>query len=297
MSYQVLLFYKYVTIENPEALATWVKDRAAFYGLTGRCLVAEEGINGTFEGETENTEQFVQELLQDAHFTGMQIKRSVGTGSAFKKLWVRVRNEIVGTQFDTSVDPRKRTAPRISADELHAWYQNKKDFVVIDMRNDYEFRSGHFKNSVNPGLENSRDLPKALSKLQEYKNKKVLTVCTGGVRCEKMSAYLLENGFSDVQQLENGMHGYMEKYPGKNFLGTLYTFDGRVTMDFGGERTVIGTCHSCNASTETYTNCKNDLCHLHFLVCESCAKPDGVYCSEKCERAWEVETARRAVAV
>lgn len=278
----MLLFYKYVTIEDPRALAERVRVLAQQYNLTGRCLIAEEGINATFEGETAATESFVAEILEDARLADMKIKRSEGTGTAFPKLSVKVRNEIVGTRFDASVDPRVQTAPAITPDELRNWYENDDDFVVIDMRNDYEFQSGHFKNSINPGLNNSRDLPDALSDLEQYKDKKVLTVCTGGIRCEKMSAFLMANGFDDVHQLENGMHGYMEKYPGQDFLGTLYTFDQRLTMHFGGEREVIGRCRSCDAQTESYVNCSNNACHLHFLACENCQSEDGTYCSDEC---------------
>ncbi len=287
MTYQVLLFYKYVTVEDPAALAAWIRDRAVYYGLTGRCLVAEEGINGTFEGETEKTESFAQEILADERFADMQIKRSAGNGAAFPKLAVKVRKEIVGTRFPETIDPRKKTAPRITPDELREWYEKGEDFVVIDMRNDYEYQSGHFKDSINPGLENSRDLPEVLPKLEPYKNKKVLTVCTGGVRCEKMSAFLLENGFEDVQQLENGMHGYMEKYPGKDFEGALYTFDQRLTMDFGGEREVIGRCRLCETKTEAYVNCANLACHLHFLACENCQGEKGTFCSSECRNVVE----------
>jgi UPF0176 protein len=200
---------------------------------------------------------------------------------------VKVRDEIVGTKFPKEVDPRERTAPRLSPDELRTWYESGKEFEIIDMRNDYEFRSGHFKNSINPGLEASRDLPSALPTIEPLKEKTVLTVCTGGVRCEKMSAYLLANGFTDVYQLEDGMHGYMEKYPGKDFEGTLYTFDARLTMDFGGEREIIGRCQLCEAPTEAYVNCANNLCHLHFLACTSCQGEQGTFCSEGCETVVE----------
>ena len=292
MEHQVLLFYKYVTILDPEALKAWVADRAKALGLTGRVLIAEEGINGTLEGTLEHTQLFARELLQDARFGDMQIKTSVGTGASFSKLSVRVRSEIVGTRFDKEkVDPRIRTAPHLAPKELRSWYENQKDFVVVDMRNDYEFRSGHFKDSINPELENSRDLPEALKKLEPLKDKTVLTVCTGGVRCEKMSAFLLSEGFKDVYQLDNGIHGYMEKYPGQDFLGTLYTFDKRLTMDFGGNREVIGTCYLCNTKTEAYVNCANNACHLHFLACEKCQKVEGTFCSVAC-----VEGSKRLVA-
>lgn len=288
---QVLLFYKYVTIEDPKALMDSVRALAKAHNLLGRVLVAEEGINGTLEGSVEDTEVFAAELLTDTRLTDMNVKRSEGTGTSFNKLYVKVRDEIVGTRFPKNVDPRVRTAPHLTPDELRKWYEEGKDFVVVDMRNDYEYQSGHFKDSINPGLENSRDLPEALPKLEALKDKTVLTVCTGGVRCEKMSAFLLENGFEDVYQLENGMHAYMEKYPGKNFLGTLYTFDKRLTMDFGGDREVIGRCKLCGDSTEKYVNCANNDCHLHFLACDSCQKAEGTSCSVACsERVVELDT-------
>lgn len=284
MAYQVLLFYKYVTIEDPETVKDWVKARATELSLSGRVLVAEEGINGTLAGSVENTNVFAKELLTDARFADIQVKTSMSEFDPFPKLSVKVRTEIVGTRFPKEkVDPRKRTAPHLPPEELRAWYEQQKDFVVVDMRNDYEFRSGHFKNSINPELENSRDLPEALRKLEPLKDKTVLTVCTGGVRCEKMSAFLLSEGFTDVYQLDNGIHGYMEKYPGEDFLGTLYTFDKRLTMDFGGDREIVGTCHHCEAKTEQYVNCANNFCHLHFLACASCKEEDGTYCSDICK--------------
>jgi UPF0176 protein len=283
MEYQVLLFYKYVTIEDPEALKAWVLTRATDLSLTGRVIVAEEGINGTLEGTVEDTEVFASAFLEDERFSDVLIKRSAGTGASFPKLSVKVRDEIVGTRFPKEVDPRKETARRLSPEELRTWYENQKDFVVVDMRNDYEYQSGHFKDSINPELENSRDLPDALPKLEPYKDKTVLTVCTGGIRCEKMSAYLLSQGFKDVYQLENGIHGYMEKYPAKDFLGTLYTFDNRLTMDFGGEREVIGTCYRCGEKTESYVNCANNACHYHFLACADCQNEAGTACSAACE--------------
>ncbi len=282
-AHQVLLFYKYVTIDDPDALAAWVRERAQAHALTGRAIVAHEGVNATFEGTVEATEAFAAEFLADPRFADVSVKRSASEGGSFPKLSVKVRDEIVGTRFPKElVDPEQRTAPRISARELRERLAREQDLVIIDMRNDYEFRSGHFKGSVNPGLAASRDLPAALPKLEPYKQKKVVTVCTGGIRCEKMSAFLMENGFTDVSQLEDGIHAYMEKYPGEDFLGTLYTFDSRKTMHFGGAREIVGRCHLCTAPTEEYANCANDACHLHFLVCAECVSEEGTYCSQDC---------------
>jgi UPF0176 protein len=287
MNFQVLLFYKYVTIENPENFKAFYFELCKRHNLTGRTIVAREGLNGTVEGLLEDTEAFAQELLTDVRFSDMQIKRSRGTGMTFPRLSVKVREEIVGTRFPKEVDPTKNTAPHLKPEELREWYEKEKDFVVVDMRNSYEFESGHFKKSIDPGMTASRELPQLIEKIkEETKDKTILTVCTGGVRCEKMSAYLLHEGFKDVYQLDGGMHSYMEKYPGKDFLGTLFTFDNRLVMDFGGEREVIGKCKRCEATNEQYQNCANAECNMLFLICNDCMSEEGPgFCSEKCERS------------
>lgn len=288
MIHQVLLFYKYVTIENPQELQYHYKALCERFNLKGRTIIAGEGINATLEGKTEDTENFLQEFLKDERFNGIQIKRSRGAGVSFPRLSVKVKNEIVGTRFPKEIDPRTKTAPHLSPDELHTWYENQKDFVVVDMRNSYEFESGHFKNSIDPGMGASRELPEVIGKLADtvdnLKDKTVLTVCTGGVRCEKMSAYLLHEGFKDVYQLDGGMHSYMEKYPDGHFRGALFTFDDRLVMDFGGDREVIGTCKRCNVTNEQYQNCANAECNMLFLICNDCMSKEGPgFCSEKCE--------------
>jgi UPF0176 protein len=182
---------------------------------------------------------------------------------------------------------QKKTGIYLKPEELRAWYEDDKDFVVVDMRNSYEFESGHFKKSIDPGMKASRELPQLIDKIrEETKDKTILTVCTGGVRCEKMSAYLLHEGFDNVYQLDGGMHSYMEKYPGKDFLGTLFTFDDRLVMDFGGEREVIGKCKRCGVSNEQYQNCANAECNMLFLICNDCMSEEGPgFCSDTCEKS------------
>ena len=286
-AHQVLLFYKYVDVDAPEELAAHVRSLASELSLTGRVIVAHEGINGTLEGTVENTEKFVTQFFTDARFADVQVKRSEGAGKSFPSLCVKVRKEIVGTGFSNEeANPRVSTAPRISPEELRAWYEEQRDFVVVDMRNNYEFASGHFKNAVEPGISASRHLPLKVEKLEPLKEKTIVTVCTGGVRCEKMTAYLLHKGFKNVRQLDGGIHSYMEKYPGKDFLGTLYTFDQRLTMHFGGEREVIGKCYLCGAASEEYADCAEESCHLHFIACTNCRDAEGkVYCSDECRTA------------
>ncbi len=284
-TYQVLLFYKYVTLENPQELAAEIRAKAEALSLTGRVIVAAEGINATVEGYISDTEAFAGWILSRTPFLGMQIKRSVGTGQSLPGLSVKVRNEIVGTGFPKDVaNPIERTAPKLSPTELREWFKNNRDFTILDMRNNYEYASGHFKNSVQPDISAARHLPLAMKRLEPLKEKTVVTVCTGGVRCEKMSAYLLSNGFTNVHQLDGGIHSYMEQYPGEDFLGTLYTFDQRLTMHFGGDREVVGMCRLCGVSTEHYVDCAEDTCHYHFLACDSCSTGDGrAFCSDACK--------------
>jgi UPF0176 protein len=296
-AYQVLLFYKYVSVDEPHELAQKMRSLALELSLFGRIIVAAEGINATLEGTVKDTEAFVGRFLADARFIDTQIKRSVGSGKSFTNLSVRVRDEIVSTGLTQSqADPRISTAPKLSAEDLRDWYESKRDFVVVDMRNNYEFASGHFKDSVEPGISASRHLPLVLDKLEPLKEKTIVTVCTGGVRCEKMSAYLMHEGFKDVHQLDGGIHTYMQKFPGKDFLGTLYTFDQRLTMDFDGvssgggvekvEREVIGRCYLCNTLSERYANCAEPTCHLHLIACDACTDADGrVFCSPECKKA------------
>ncbi len=286
MNYEVIIFYKYVTIENPAKLMEKIRERCLGLNLLGRVIVAGEGINATLEGKPSDIVVFVEEFTNDPRFKDVSIKRSRSDGKTFPRLSVKVRKEIVGTHFvREEANPEVKSAPRIKPEELRTWYESGKDFIIIDMRNSYEFDSGHFWNAIDPGLQNSRDLPKVVEKFVPLKGKTVLTVCTAGVRCEKMSAYLLGRGFKEVYQLDGGIHSYMEKYPGKDFLGTLYTFDQRVTMHFGGEREVVGRCRRCGKKTETYYNCGNDDCHLHFLMCNDCSVPrQNVFCSVACQK-------------
>ncbi len=286
MKYQVLLFYKYVTIEDPEALKGAFRALCEKYELKGRTILAEEGINSTLEGTVENTENFLTEFLADERFRDMQIKKSQGSGSSFPRLMIKVRTEIVGTRFPKEIDPRIKTAPHLSADELHALYEKKEDFVVLDMRNSYEYESGHFENSIDPGMDASRELPKVIEDLKVGDGKKIVTVCTGGIRCEKMSAYLLHKGYTNVHQLDGGMHTYMEKYPEGHFKGTLFTFDDRLVMNFGGKREIVGKCKRCDSPNEQYQNCANAECNMLFLICNECMSAEGPgFCSEKCEKS------------
>jgi UPF0176 protein len=290
--YQVLLYYKYVTIEDPEELRLVQRKVCEELGLTGRIIVAHEGINGTVEGTAAQTERYVAALTADKRFADIHIKRSQGDGRAFPKLSVKVRSEIVSLHLGhNDINPQQTTGQYLRPEELHQWFEQGKEFYIIDMRNEYEQRVGHFAGSVLPKLGNFRDLPTALSDLAYLQNKTVLTVCTGGVRCEKASGFLVKHGFTDVYQLSGGIVSYMEKYPNQHFLGKLYVFDQRIIMGFHTNSTdhvVVGRCQKCQQACEQYVNCANELCHLHFICCADCTDASGMaYCSDVCRQTKE----------
>ncbi|QQR76577.1 rhodanese-related sulfurtransferase [Candidatus Nomurabacteria bacterium] len=286
MKYTILLFYKYTKVKDPKVEMGMQRGISEVLGLTGRTIVAEEGINATLEGTTENIEKYITWMSGRRGFSDIHWKRSEGTGNAFPRLSVKVRPEIVSLHLgeEGDINPNKLTGKRLKPYELKKWYEENKDFYIVDMRNDYELKTGKFEGTIFPGLENFRDLREKVDALAELKDKTVLTVCTGGVRCEKASGFLKKEGFKDVYQLDGGIVSYMEKYPGENFKGSLYVFDGRVTMNFNGDKhEVVGRCDRCESPSEHYVNCGNLACHRHFICCENCLTESGEgFCSDEC---------------
>lgn len=291
MKHTILLYYKYIQIENPEKLMKEQRSLCNGLDLKGRIIVSKEGINGTVEGLTENTEDYIKEMCDDSRFEDIHWKKSEGTGDSFPKLSVKNRKEIVSLSLDEQdINPNEMTGNRLNPEELKKWYKENKDFVIIDMRNDYELEVGKFDRTIFPGLKNFRDLPNKLEEIKDLKDKAVVTVCTGGVRCEKASGYLVSRGFKDVYQLDGGIVSYMEKYPSEEFKGSLYVFDKRIIMNFDdsnnlNKHIVIGKCKLCNKSSESYVNCKNKQCNLHFICCNDCMDKDGrPFCSNLCRK-------------
>lgn len=293
MNHEILLYYKYVTINNPEELMEAHKAFGVEHNLKGRVIIAKEGINGTLEGTKEASEAYQKWLTSDPRFADMWFKKSPGTGSAFPKWSVKVRPEIVSLHLgEHDFSPTDTTGKYLKPEQLHEWIESGKDITIVDMRNEYEFKVGNFIKSFVPGLKNFRDLRETVNLLKDKKDGTVITVCTGGVRCEKASGLLVKDGFKDVYQLEGGIVTYMEKFPMGYFKGKLYVFDGRVVMGVpGGEdQEVVGRCDKCHTPCERYINCSNLMCHDHIILCESCDKKGLGTCSTKC--AYKVKTNR-----
>lgn len=272
VEYKVILFYKFIDLDNPEAIRDEQRALCQRLNLKGRVLLGVEGINGTLEGTADDVAKYREAMAANPLFADMAIKESAGTGQAFGKLKVKVREEIV-TLGAGRFDVARETAPELTATELDELYKNDEDFVVLDLRNDYEVEAGYFDKTVNPKLRNFRDLPAKLKELAHLKDKKVVSVCTGGIRCEKATCLLKREGFNNIYQLKNGIHDYMVKYPGKNFKGTLFVFDDRMVTDVVPEianKVVVGRCSYCGEPSENFYNDDSYTPSMKIIACEQC---------------------------
>lgn len=288
--FEILLYYKYTHLTHPESVRDEQRTLCSKLGLNGRIIVASEGINGTVEGLKENTQAYIDAMNICTDFSGIIYKRSKGTGNAFSKLSVRVRPEIV-TAGLPSLNPHVVTGKYMTAEQLHEWFETKKEFYIVDMRNDYEYASGYFEGFIPSNLHNFYDLSGILRHLEHLRNKIIVTVCTGGVRCEKASGFLVENGFADVYQLKDGIITYMEKYPNQHFKGKLYVFDNRLTIGFNTEspeHIIVGSCLHCKKACDTYVNCEYDVCHKHYICCADCkdAETGFAFCTLSCKQEY-----------
>jgi len=286
--FQVLLYYKYTEIKDPKQLMLDQKALCEKLNLKGRIIIAREGINGTVEGLKEDTEKYIKALQKIPIFNDIDFKKSAGTGSAFPKLSIKVRDDLVSSAISNlNLSPSQVTGKYLTPEQLHQWIHSNREFYIVDMRNDYETAVGYFENSLKAPFENFRDLPKVLPILKNLKDKTIVTVCTGGIRCEKASGFLVDQGFDDVYQLNGGIVSYMEKYPNEDFLGSLYVFDGRVTIGFNMDskkHVIVGQCKFCQNPAEKYFDCKNIYCQgkRHFISCDQCIKQYSGFCSNSC---------------
>ncbi len=269
--YVIILFYKFIRIENPAVLRDEQKALAKSLGLSGRMLIAQEGVNATFEGTKENITAYQTELRKNPLFADVVFKESEGTGKGFSKLEVKVRKEVV-TLGAGDFDVQKETAAEITPDQLEEMYAKEDDFVVLDLRNTYEIEAGRFENTVHPELKNFRDLPQKISQISHLKKKKIVAVCTGGIRCEKATCLLKKEGFEKLYQLKDGIHAYMQKYPGKRFKGSLFVFDNRMTTPIvdTADREIVGECAYCGVKCEEFYNDDSERPSIKVICCGDC---------------------------
>lgn len=279
-------FYRYVNIADPqlmrdELFIAWEK-----LGVLGRIYLAKEGINAQFSVPDDNLEKFRKYLDSHKEFYNMPFKIAVeDDGKSFYKLTIKVRKKIVADGLDDDAFDTSNVGNHLTAEEWNK-HINNPDTVVVDMRNHYESEIGHFEKAILPDVDTFRDELQFVKKeLADKKDKKVLLYCTGGVRCEKASAFLKSEGFEDVNQLFGGVIDYTRQCQAENldnkFLGKNFVFDERIGEKIGDE--IISHCHQCDELCDDHTNCANDACHLLFLQCKKCKDKFNGCCTLECQ--------------
>ena len=275
----VILFYKYVPIAEPEVFATEQRTLCSSLGLKGRLLIAGEGINGTLAGPVESINEYVRQLHGDARFADVAIKISHGDSGTFPKLAVKARREIVTLGLPDLPPSHENQLPPA---EWKRMLEEDPDVVLLDVRNRFESDAGHFAGAVLCEIENFRDLPVYVDRLESLKERKVLLYCTGGIRCEKASALLKSRGFKDVFQLHGGIVTYQEEFGNEHWQGECFVFDQRMTVRVDDGLVQIGRCAHSDRATSRFVNCLHDPCHKLFILSEEAERenPDHLLCPE-----------------
>ncbi len=280
-------FYKYFKIEKPEDFRNELYLMLEELEVFGRIYVAQEGINAQISVPEHNFEVFREKLYAlDPALDNLRLNIAVeDDGKSFWVLKVKVRNKIVADGIeDPSFDPSD-TGTYLKVADFNALAE-EEDTVIIDMRNHYEYEVGHFKNAVEiPSDTFKEQLPMAVEMMQDKKDQNIIMYCTGGIRCEKASAYFKHHGFKHVHHVEGGIIEYTHQAQQQNlpnkFIGKNFVFDNRLGESISGD--VIAQCHQCGEPCDTHTNCANDGCHLLFIQCESCKAKYDNCCSTGCQ--------------
>ncbi len=284
-------FYQYFSIEDPKAFRDYLYKNLDELFVFGRIFVAHEGINAQISVPANNFEAFKTFLYSIKPLNGLRLNIAVDDdGKSFWVLKIKVREKIVA---DGIADPDFNMHTKgnyVNAVQMNALLENP-DTVVIDMRNHYEYEVGHFESAVEIPSDTFREqLPMAIDMMQGNEDKNIIMYCTGGIRCEKASAYMLHKGFKNVFHLEGGIINYAQQIKevgiDSKFIGKNFVFDNRL-----GERItedVIAKCHQCGKLADTHTNCANDGCHLLFIQCNDCAKQFDGCCTVACQTIYQM---------
>jgi UPF0176 protein len=281
-----LSFYRYAFIENPQAFRDGLYKNLNILRVYGRIYVAHEGINAQLSVPVTNLEKFEEYLYSISILNDVRLNAAVDNDSkSFWVLKIKVRNKIVADGITDPLFNMSKKGKYVDAESFNR-LTSDTETIVVDMRNHYEYEVGHFENAIEIPSDTFREqLPMAVSMLGEKKDKNIIMYCTGGIRCEKASAWMLHNGFKNVFHLEGGIIHYANTVKEKNlpnkFRGKNFVFDGRLGEMVGDE--VISRCHQCGCPCDTHTNCANEGCHLLFIQCTSCSEKFDGCCSAECQ--------------
>lgn len=283
--YRVLLYYQYVPIEDGETFAQKHLADCKELGLKGRILVADEGINGTVSGTIEQTNAYMELMKNDPRFSSTIFKIDKAEQNAFKKMHVRYRPELVNLSLEDDVNPLELTGAYLDPKEFREAMLDENT-VVIDARNDYEFDLGHFRGAIRPEIRSFRELPQWIrDNKEQFMEKRVLTYCTGGIRCEKFSGWLVREGFKDVGQLHGGIatYGKDPEVQGDLWDGQMYVFDSRIAVPINQkEHVIVGRDWFDGSPCERYINCGNPECNRQMLASEENEAKYLGACSHEC---------------
>ena len=278
-------FYHYFPIEEPKTFRDKLFLDLSALNVFGRIYVANEGINAQVSIPVSNFEKFRDYLYSIPFLNNIRLNNAIDDdGKSFWVLKIKVRDKIVSDGITDPSFSMQNKGRYVDAEQMNALLDDP-DTVVIDMRNHYEFEVGHFENAVEIPSDTFRDqLPMAAEMMKDKKENNIIMYCTGGIRCEKASAYLLHKGFGHVYHLEGGIISYArqvrEKGLESKFIGKNFVFDDRL-----GERItedIIAHCHQCGKPADTHVNCASEACHLLFIQCEECNEKFKGCCSNEC---------------
>ena len=289
---KILLYYKFTPIADPEAMKLWQKTLCESLNLRGRILVSTQGLNGTVGGDMDDLKAYIKATKQYPGFKGIVFKWSDGSREDFPRLSVKSRRELVGfknsdDEFTVDENGVVGGGQHIKPEQVHELVEKYGDDVVFfDGRNEHEAKIGKFKNAVVPNTNTSRDFIAELesAKYDDIKDKKIITYCTGGIRCEVISAMMKKRGFKDVYQIDGGIVKYGEAYGDDGLWeGSLRVFDNRMTVDFSDHAKTIGECSHCGAKTSNFENCALPECNELVLICETCKEqPELLFHTDLC---------------
>lgn len=277
---KIVLFYVFTPLADPEAVRLWQHALAEGCGLKGRVIISKDGINATLGGDIDDVKKYVRITKSYEPFKKADIKWSTGQGDDFPRLSVKVRPELVTftTPDEIKVDDDGVIGggEHLKPGALHKLIEERGDDVVFfDGRNAMEAEIGRFRGAIVPDVETTRDFIDEIEsgKYDEYKDRPVVTYCTGGIRCEVLSVLMKNRGFNEVYQLDGGIVRYGETYGNSGLWdGSLYVFDKRMHMEFGSGAESLGSCLECGKRTPKFVNCANESCRQQFLRCEDCTR-------------------------
>jgi len=289
---KILLYYKFTPIKDPEAVKLWQKTLCQSLNLRGRILVSRHGLNGTIGGDIDDLKKYIKQTKEYQGFKGTVFKWSEGSREDFPRLRVKTRRELVGfknseDEFDVDDNGVVGGGKHIKPKKVHELVKEFGDDVVFfDGRNEHEAKIGKFKNAIVPNTNTSRDFINELEsgKYDDIKNKKIITYCTGGIRCEVLSSMMKKRGFQEVYQMDGGIVKYGETFGDDGLWeGSLRVFDDRMTVDFSDHAEVIGNCTHCQGPTNNFENCAWASCNDLMLVCLNCKQDKNkLFHSEVC---------------